>query len=181
MGISLVTADGDKVTISRASSVQVGVGSYNYRGQLNDNTVSLQGSTLHASAESSFSLSVEGSLSQDELNDIKKLVSKIEHFGANLLSQPANERFLQTLALGNDLDSIASFEATVSAMQQITVAQEVQQEAVSSADSPPSQPQAVAAPESPSPQELHNLMKFVKKLLHQQHDSKGEGNHSVHA
>ncbi|MBI3756605.1 MAG: hypothetical protein HY267_01370 [Deltaproteobacteria bacterium] len=128
LDIALVTAEGDKVTISGASSLQVGFGSYDYRGRLNGNEVNLRGKTLQVASENSFSLSVEGNLSKEELTDIKKLVAKIEDFGAAFFSHPLNDAPLKTLALGNDLGAIASFEANLSVAQQVTVAREVQQE-----------------------------------------------------
>ena len=128
LDIALVTAEGDKVTISGASALQVGASSYDYRGRLNGNEVNLQGKTLQVASENSLSISVEGNLSKEEFADIKKLVTKIEDVGADFFSHPLDATAPQTLALGQDLGSVASFEANLSVVQQVTVAREVQQE-----------------------------------------------------
>ncbi len=145
--------------------MQIGVGSYDYRGQLNGNVGTLQENTVQATAEDSFSIAVAGNLSKDELDDIKKLVEKLEHVGADLFTHPLNDSALETLGFGNDLNSIASFDATVSATQQVTVAQEAQQEDVSVAESAAPQAGEVATLESDAPKTTRGLKNFVDKLL----------------
>ncbi len=128
LDIELVTAEGDKVTISGASALQVGASSYDYRGRSHGDEVNLQGQTLQMASADSFSISVAGNLSKEEFADIKKLVTKIEDFGADFFSHPLDVTATQALALGQDLGSVASFEANLNVVQEVTVAREVQQE-----------------------------------------------------
>lgn len=126
--ISLLTADGDKVTISANSAFQAGFASYDFRGRLNGHEATLQGRSLNISASSSFAISVEGDLSKEELDDIKKLVGNIEKLGNDFFSRPLEDSLSQALSVGDDLDSIVSFDARLSFSQQVSLAQEVKQE-----------------------------------------------------
>lgn len=166
LNLSLVTAEGDKVTISSACSRQLDVGTYDYQGRVQGNVGTLHGSLVQASTEDSFSIAVEGNLNTEEVNDIKKLVAQLGQIGADLFSQPVNDNSLAPLAFGDDLNSIASFDATVSAFQQITVAEERQQENVSELE--PSAPQAgaVATPQFTAQDTVEDVKNLVHTLLH---------------
>ena len=163
--ISLVTAEGDKVTISAKSALQAELVSYDYRGRLNGNEASLQGRSLQISAENSFALSVEGDLSKEELADIQNLVKKIEKLGSDFFSQPLEESLAQTLELG-DLDSIASFEANLRYEQRLTAAQVVKEEIEAPAVSAPTTGQFGAPAIS-----AEDVQNFIKKLLDEVKDS----------
>lgn len=182
--ISLVTAEGDKVTISAKSALQAGLVSYDYRGRLNGNEVSLQGQSFQLAAENFLEIAVEGDLSKEELADIKKLVAKIEKLGSDFFSQPLEDSPSQSLDFGN-LDSIASFEANLHYEQQITVAQQVQEESSASAPTENAQPspEPVGNSSSPAPTPVANhpeapkisagsVQKFVNKLLDEVKDSR---------
>jgi hypothetical protein len=165
--ISLVTAEGDKVTISAKSALQAGFVGYDYRGRLHGNEVSLSGRSLQVSAENSFAISVEGNLSKEELADIKKLVAKIEKLGSEFFSQPLDDSLVKTLELG-DLESISSFAANLRYEQQLTIARVAKEESVASSTSSP----VPSADQSDSSAISENSVKsFLEKLLHEVKES----------
>jgi hypothetical protein len=165
--ISLVTAEGDKVTISAKSAVQAGFVAYDYRGRLNGNEVSLSGRSLQVSAENSFALSVEGDLSKEELADIKKLVAKIEKLGSEFFSRPLEDSLTKTLELG-DLDSISSFAANLRYEQQLTIAQVAKEELNTS---PTSSLAPSAGQLDSSAISKGSVKNFIEKLLSEVKDS----------
>ncbi|MGE0682165.1 MAG: hypothetical protein AB7P69_14860 [Candidatus Binatia bacterium] len=169
--ISLVTAEGDKVTISAKSVLQAGFVGYDYRGRLNGNEVSLSGRSLQVSAENSFAISVEGDLSKEELADIQNLVAKIEKLGSDFFSQPLEDSLAKTLEVG-DLDSIASFAANLRYEQQLTIARVTKEEIqVPSASS--TAPHAGQLDFSPISEA--SVKNFVKKLLNEVRNSHVDG------
>jgi hypothetical protein len=178
--ISLVTAEGDKVTISAKSALQAGLVSYDYRGRLNGNEVSLQGRSLQISSENALAISVEGDLSKEELADIKKLVGKIEKLGSDLFSRPLDETLSRAVELGDDLDSIASFEANLSISQQLTVARQVTEE-FAPAEAPPAPAPVPTQNSTPTPEPANaqpisvgNVKSFINTLLKDSQDARGE-------
>ena len=165
--ISLVTAEGDRVTISAKSTLQADFVGYDYRGRLNGNEVSVSGRSLQVSAENSFAIAVEGDLSEEELADIEKLVAKIEKLGSDFFSQPLEDSLTQTLDLGN-LDSISSFAANLRYEQQLTIARVVKEKiAVPPASS--TAPNAGQIGSSEISEE--SVINFIKKLLDEVKDS----------
>lgn len=178
--ISLLTADGDKVTISANSAFQAGFASYDFRGRLNGHEATLQGRSLNISSSSSFAIAVEGDLSEEELDDIKKLVGNIEKLGEDFFSRPLADSLSQALSVGEDLDSIVSFEARFSFSQQVSVAHEVKQEREAPSATLPSNTASSrnAAPASTSDTvpalSLKDVQSFVNKLLKETHNSQVE-------
>jgi len=163
--ISLVTAEGDKVTITAKSALQAEAVSYNYRGRLNGNEANLQGKSLQASSESSLVISVEGDLDKEEVADIKKLVAKLEKLGADSFSQPLEDSLLQTLGF-DDLDSLASFAAHLRYEQQFTAAQVVKAEGEAPVDSTLAFDRFDSSPFS-----AESVWSFIKKLLDEMKDA----------
>jgi hypothetical protein len=178
MDIALVTAEGDKVTISAKSALQAGIASYDYRGRLNGNDVSLQGRALQVSSENSFALSVEGDLSQDELDDIQTLMGNLEKLGADFFSRPLEDSLAQVLSVGDGLDSIASFDAHLHFSRQVTMAQEVREETATT-NTPPSGEFASSLDKNsnlntPPPLSPKDVQSFVNKLLKEAQNSQAD-------
>jgi ribosomal protein L21E len=176
--ISLITAEGDKVTISAQSAFRAGFASYDYQGRLSGNEVNLQSRSLEVASENSLTISVEGNLSQDELADIKKLVTKIEKLGSEFFSRPLEDSLSQALQVGNDLDSIASFAAHLHYEQQVSVAQRVQEQIG------PAEASAVAnaqtdATNNAKPVSWRDVKKFLNDLVESVHDAKADKETSV--
>ncbi len=146
-GISLITADGDKVTLSTSTSLHASLQTYDFLGRTGGQTVAAQGQEFQLSTSSGFALSVEGSLDEEELKDIKKLLNTLSAIGNGLVNgNPDNG--LQRIAQLNNLDSIASFEANFSYSKQITAVTASQ---LSTTSAPQAQENPAASTVAPSP------------------------------
>jgi hypothetical protein len=115
LDLTIVTAEGDRVTINSNSSVTSAYATYN-------GTVAGQNSTQVAAAatasSSSFdlSLSVEGDLSPEELKDIAKALQAYSKVLKNV-SSGNMEPLLAEAGQISKLDEIASFEANFTSEQ----------------------------------------------------------------
>jgi hypothetical protein len=133
-GISLVTADGDKVTLSASSALQASLQTYDYLGRTQRQTVAAHGENFQLSSASGFAVTVDGTLDQQELADINKLLDAIASSSKKFLAGKI-ENGLDQLAKIDDLDSIASFEANFSYSRQASATSTTQ---VSTTDPAPS-------------------------------------------
>lgn len=103
--LELTTAEGDRVTISTSAVNAIGLAA---ASGTSDGTT-LSGAALHVEGSKGLSVSVEGNLSQDELQDIAKIVKSFQRAAAkNDASQ-----FLNRLS-ASDLDTISSVEGSAS-------------------------------------------------------------------
>lgn len=112
-GISLVTADGDKITLTANSSIHASLETYDYLGRIHGQTVAAHGEKLQLSTASGFAITVEGSLDEEELADINKLLDTIASISKDFLSGNSQAGLSHLAEIAN-LDSIASFEALLS-------------------------------------------------------------------
>src|SRR5262245_29369215 len=72
--LTIVTEDGDRVTLSSHATSEVAYADYRYLG---DQTA-VRAQSLTVGATSELSVSVEGDLSRDELHDIRRLVHDLD-------------------------------------------------------------------------------------------------------
>jgi hypothetical protein len=114
--LTIVTAEGDRVTISASHSLSIDAATYDSRGRMRG----AEGSFYERTESSSMSIQVEGNLSEEELEDIARVVRELAKVGR------AFERGHQAHAMRRlaraDLDTLASIEAEFSATRQIEVA-----------------------------------------------------------
>jgi len=76
-GLSIVTAEGDKVTLSTSASFQ-GIGvTYNARGVAEGQAISLRSNVLEGAFLSEKHITIEGDLNEQEIQDIKKIVNQV--------------------------------------------------------------------------------------------------------
>ena len=118
--ISLVTADGDKITLSANSSIQANLETYNYRGRIEGQAIAARGEEFQLTTTSGFAVTVDGTLDDEEFADINKLLDMIASVSEDFFSGDTRDD-LKHLAELASLDSIASFEATLSYSQEISV------------------------------------------------------------
>jgi len=143
--LSIVTAEGDKVTIS--ASATHGVGYAAASGSADG--VSLTAGSLTVSDSSSLSISVEGDLNRRELHDIKKVVRALERAAA----RGDASRLLDRLSHAH-LNSLSSVSGSITTQTVVTATKvEGTQQAASATDSPappvadaPAQADASATP-----------------------------------
>jgi hypothetical protein len=118
-GISLVTADGDKVTLNASSSIQAGLQTYDYFGRTRGQTVAARGEELQLATSNGYAVTVEGKLDQAELADIRQLISTLSSVSKDFFAGNSQDG-LQHLAQLDDLDSIASFKASFNYTRQVS-------------------------------------------------------------
>jgi len=118
-GISLVTADGDKVTLNASSSLQASLQTYDYLGRTQGQTVGARGKEFQLSTSSGYALTVEGTLDDEELADINDLLSTLSAVSQDFVAGKSQDA-LQHLTQLDDLGSIASFEASFNYTRRIT-------------------------------------------------------------
>ena len=118
-GVSLVTADGDKVTLSASSSLQASLQTYDYLGRTQGQTVAARGEEFQFSTSSGYALTVEGTLDEEELADIDQLLSTLSSVSQDFIAGKS-QNGLQHLTRLDDLDSIASFEASFTYTRRVT-------------------------------------------------------------
>jgi hypothetical protein len=112
LNVTIVTAEGDRVTISSNASVTNAVATY----QQKTAGSSTQACATATASSYSLSLAIEGSLNQDELKDIAKALqsyTKVLNDSLSGNAQPVQPHAGQI----ENLDQIASFDATFSAQQ----------------------------------------------------------------
>jgi len=95
--IALVTAEGDKVTLSSGMNIEAEYSTYGARGTV----------------ERSFSFTIEGDLNRRELKDIRKAVRTIEKAARDIDSDKVEKAGRRTSQL-EKLESIAQVEAQFS-------------------------------------------------------------------
>lgn len=110
---SIVTADGDKVTLSLRSSESAGTYRYSAQGRLEGGIQSAvaAGSVYESSA--SISLSVQGELSKAEIRDIQKAI-KTAAKAYRDIAKGHEEQAVKRTAKLDKLDSIAELGASIS-------------------------------------------------------------------
>jgi len=116
--ITIVTAEGDKVTLSADSVSELSYASYDSKGRMGESGFAVAGE-FHASRE--LSITVEGDLSRDELKDIRRAVKTIMKATRDALSGDPEKAAERVEKLGN-LDQIASVEAAVTVSREVSVA-----------------------------------------------------------
>jgi hypothetical protein len=120
--ISLITADGDKVTLSATSALLATHTTYDYLGRIEGQALAAHAEKLQISSTSELAVTVEGELDQQELADINKLLDVIETTVAGVFSGKSDKLLKSLVDLG-DLDSISSFEAALSYSREASVEQ----------------------------------------------------------
>ena len=105
----LVTKEGDKVSIRASSSVGMSVAAAQDK-----NGVSVNASK---SSASSFELSVEGDLNENELKAINELLGRVDKLAGQFYAGNLDEVFDKAVALGYDDQQIASYALNLSQVQ----------------------------------------------------------------
>lgn len=138
---TIVTAEGDRVTISATHSLSIDAATYDSRGRMR----SASGAFFERTESSRVSIQVEGDLSPEEIEDIARVVRDMAE-AERALEKGHEAQALQPLARA-DLDMLSSVQAEFTATARVEVARL----AVTAAPSPP--PRAVPPPgETPAPQ-----------------------------
>jgi len=143
--ITIVTAEGDTVTLSSSKAAELLFATYNAQGQVGGSA------ELHRS--STFSMSVEGDLNREELKDIRRAIRTIQKAANDVLRGHEEKAASRTARLAN-LDQIASIDADLEFHREVSVTQvSARSEAVAIPEStatPEPASTSVTAPSEPS-------------------------------
>jgi hypothetical protein len=156
--LTVLTADGDRITISRKSDTQVAYSNYNALGQTDGQAVSYREQSLGFDRQSQFQLSVEGDLSQQERADLDRLVKKIDRVIKDFLKGDTEGAIAKALQI-NKLGSLSSVDLSVEHTESLTVAR---QQTVQASDSEASNPADDPAPTSAADL-IRQIVKAVKE------------------
>jgi hypothetical protein len=115
LDVTIVTAEGDRVTINTSSTVTSAAATY----KASNNGNSTQASASSSSSSFNASVTIEGNLSQDELSDIAKALQAYGKALKDALAGKPEPAAAQAGQIAN-LDAIASFDATFTAQQAVT-------------------------------------------------------------
>jgi hypothetical protein len=157
--LTILTEDGDRVTLSSHSTTEVGYADYRYLGYQAGSQTDVHGQALTVTASREFSISVDGDLSRDELHDIRKLVHDLDKVVRDAL-RGRDEKAADRAARIGDLGSLAGFELVVNHEERQTAT--VQTEARQT--DPPAAPPPDAAPAAPAPRHDDGLASLVERV-----------------
>lgn len=119
------TEEGDRVTISSES--QISSEYFNYRNLLMNKNISVnvEAKNISISSNSEISITVEGDLSEEELEDIKKAIKTVDKIMQALKSgdiENAMKLAFETISL----DSISGLSASMELEKNVTVSEQIQ-------------------------------------------------------
>jgi hypothetical protein len=120
--VTIMTAEGDKVTLSASTALHAMYTSYDMRGRVSDQRVAAHSNALQLTSSQQTTVTVEGDLSEAELADIQHLLGSLEEMVGDFLAGDLDGVMSQALSTDN-LDSLAGFDATFVYTQQVTVEQ----------------------------------------------------------
>lgn len=110
--LTLVTAEGDKVTFSASSTLSASQSIYTNQGLVQGIATRSTIQSFSLSESSSFEISVEGDLNAQELKDIKAAFKTIEKLSDDFFSGKADDLMASGMKIAG-LESISSFEAVI--------------------------------------------------------------------
>ncbi|MDT7041022.1 hypothetical protein [Candidatus Nitronereus thalassa] len=121
-GLSIVTAEGDRVTLSTNASFQGTGVKYNARGIAEGQAISLRSNVLEGQTTSQKQITIEGDLNEQEIEDIKKIVNQVNGLRQDVISGDLNA----VLANGQKFsttESIASVELNIQYAERVSIQQ----------------------------------------------------------
>src|SRR5438445_2647318 len=130
--ITLVTAEGDKVTLSTDAVRQAAYTRYDAHGRLRGYGLERHAETFQMASASDISLQIEGDLNDAERADIQQALGTIEQFAADFFDGKGDEAPNQLRNLGN-LNTLRTIDATLEFSQSLTVRQQTETRALPTA------------------------------------------------
>ncbi|MBN1849976.1 MAG: hypothetical protein JW932_15490 [Deltaproteobacteria bacterium] len=122
--ITILTDEGDKVTISADTQRSSQYATYSGLVRANGVYAAIQGYSMAVDNSSEFSMTVEGDLSERELKDIRKAIKAIDQIMYSALSGDSGN-VLSMINKVEDLESISSFEASVESEKTVVMEQAI--------------------------------------------------------
>jgi hypothetical protein len=121
--LTLVTKEGDYVTISADSEFRLDFSTYDRTGRMKGATSQLHSETLSLDSSQEFSISVKGDLNEQEMKDIHNVLQSLDNIMTDLQSGQLDQGMTEAGKLGNlgNLGSLSSIEATLQVGQGISM------------------------------------------------------------
>ena len=120
--ITILTAEGDKITISADSQVSAGYAGYSGIVKNNRALCNFKAQNMVIDSGRDLYISVEGDLSSRELEDIKKAIKAVDKIMGQILSGDMEKALAMTSKLAS-LDSISGLEASLELEKTVTTEQ----------------------------------------------------------
>ncbi|MDA0739808.1 MAG: hypothetical protein O2999_13435 [Nitrospirae bacterium] len=121
-GLTILTAEGDKVTLSTNAAFQGTGVKYNARGVAEGQALTLRSNSLEGSFISEKQITIEGDLNEQEIQDIKKIVNQVNGLREDVASGDLNT----ILANGEQIKasgSIASVDLKIKHSESVSAQQ----------------------------------------------------------
>jgi hypothetical protein len=120
--ITIVTAEGDTVTLSSSKSAELSFATYSAQGQMGGSSGSISGMSAELHRTSEFSFTVDGDLNKEELRDIRSAIRTIQKAAKDVLKGHDEKAEARTAKLSN-LNQIASIDADLEFNREVSVTQ----------------------------------------------------------
>jgi hypothetical protein len=121
--LTVITAGGDRVTLSAESLLRASYAEVNYHSTDQQSRLDLHTTDSQVQFGNSTEVSVQGQLDQHEQADLQLLVGKLEKVVKQFLGGDVEGAVSQALQIG-DLGTVASFQLNVQQSEQIAFTQE---------------------------------------------------------
>ncbi|MDY7031810.1 MAG: hypothetical protein SVY10_07865 [Thermodesulfobacteriota bacterium] len=121
--IDLVTAEGDRVTISLNSLHGESYSSYNSKGYVNGMISKVQMEAFRSVADSEALITLEGDLNEEELADIQTVLGKIESLAGDFFSGAIDEIAAEGIQF-DDMGSVVGLQASLDHSYTLSVEQQ---------------------------------------------------------
>ncbi|SLM28313.1 hypothetical protein MTBBW1_1310011 [Desulfamplus magnetovallimortis] len=113
--LELTTKDGDTVTLSTASFMDFASLSYDKSGKVSNGyetaSAKMSSREMTLASGSQFTFSVQGSLSEDELNDIENIVKTLDDVFYEMSTGDMDEAMAKALEMGEGYETVSGFNA----------------------------------------------------------------------
>ncbi len=119
--ITLTTEEGDKVTISALSNFKASYMSFDYTEQLKGKSMSFEGEQFKASSKTAFQMTVEGDLNEEEMQDIREVIEKLDGLMGDLVSGNHENILKEAPGLLDDTETLSSLEAVLKYQQRVSM------------------------------------------------------------
>jgi hypothetical protein len=154
--LTVLTADGDRVTLSQKSTANVAYADYNYLSRRGGQATSYREQSFEVDLQSQFQVAVEGDLNQQERADLERLVKKIEKVVRKFLKGDVEGALAKALQIKN-LGSLSSVDLSVEHTESLTVAR---RQTVQVSDSAASE-----EADDPAPTSVADLIRQIVKAV----------------
>ena len=153
--ITIVTDDGDRVTISSDSSMEAGYSSYSTLLRSGSNSIMAEGYEYQSRLKSNFSLSIVGDLDSREYDDIMSALETIDSIMEKAFSGSLGDIEAIAQSFGG-LESLSSLSASIEVSEAVSYEQ-VQSSMVSAGENSQNIPQLAG--------DMKNLDNALSKIL----------------